>query len=151
MTPESPQRPMAVIEHSTQNLHKQSRRPVGLPPADSQTSSLGCLRNKVPGNETNQLYSTCARWRLHADDQRLEGPQRSLPLPPLALSHEAMLQCLTLIHLCTADKYPNQNTENPVPFTEHLVSVISTEKNTPRNPMARKRTHSQWSVCICFD
>lgn len=90
------------------------------------------------------LQGTHSVETVHANAQRPEGSRWSSPAPPRALNHTARLRRLALAHWCAVNKFPNQNTEKPVLFTENLVSVLvsvtSTEKTTSRNLMTRKHT-----------
>lgn len=90
------------------------------------------------------LQGTHSVETVHANAQHPEGSRWSSPAPPRALNHTARLRRLALAHWCAVNKFPNQNTEKPVLFTENLVSVLvsvtSTEKTTSRNLMTRKRT-----------
>lgn len=90
------------------------------------------------------LQGTHSVETVHAKAQRPEGSRWSSPAPPRALNHTARLRRLALAHWCAVNKFPNQNTEKPVLFTENLVSVLlsvtSTEKTTSRNLMTRKHT-----------
>lgn len=90
------------------------------------------------------LQGTHSVETVHANAQRPEGSRWSSPAPPRALNHTARLRRLALAHWCALNKFPNQNTEKPVLFTENLVSVLvsvtSTEKTTSRNLMTRKHT-----------
>lgn len=92
------------------------------------------------------LQGTHSVETVHANAQRPEGSRWSSPAPPRALNHTARLRRLALAHWCAVNKFPNQNTEKPVLFTENLVSVLvsvtSTEKTTSRNLMTRKHTRA---------